>query len=66
MVIDLSDLDLSFCINAPGQSGDIGSPFYDAMAPLWAEGKVVPLLSSERAVRAAALIEIELAAASPS
>jgi penicillin amidase len=64
IVIDLSDLDKSCCINAPGQSGDIGSPFYDAMAPLWAEGIVVPLLYSEEAVRAAALIEIELVTAS--
>jgi penicillin G amidase len=62
IVIDLSDLDKSFCINAPGQSGDSGSPVYDAMAPLWAEGKVVRLVSSETAVRAAARIEIELVA----
>ncbi len=54
IVVDLSDFDKSFCINAPGQSGDSRSSFYDAMAPLWAEGKVVPLLNSERAVRAAA------------
>lgn len=60
VVIDLADWDDSFCINAPGQSGDSRSPFYDAMAPLWAAGQVVPLLSSAEAVRAAAKIEIEL------
>ena len=60
VVIDLADLDKSFCINAPGQSGDTRSPFYDAMAPLWATGQVVPLLSSAAAVRGAAKIEIEL------
>ena len=52
VVIDLADLDKSVCINAPGQSGDSASPFYDAMAPLWAEGRVVPLLCSAQAVRA--------------
>jgi penicillin amidase len=62
VVIDLSDLDKSFCINAPGQSGDGGSPFYDAMAALWAEGKVVPLVNTEQAVRASARIEIKLIA----
>jgi penicillin amidase len=64
IVVDLSDFDKSVCINAPGQSGDSRSPSYDAMAPLWADGKVVPLLNSEAAVRAAARIEIELVAAS--
>lgn len=60
VVIDLADLDKSFCINAPGQSGDSRSPLYDAMAPLWATGQVVPLLSSAEAVRSAAKVEIEL------
>lgn len=60
VVIDLADLDKSFCINAPGQSGDGSSPFYDAMAPLWARGEVVPLASSPDAVRRAARIEIEV------
>ncbi|MGE3872239.1 MAG: penicillin acylase family protein [Parvibaculaceae bacterium] len=65
VVIDLADLDKSVCINAPGQSGDSGSPFYDAMAPLWAEGQVVPLLNSADKVRAAAQVEIELSGAYP-
>jgi penicillin amidase len=65
IVIDLSDFDKSVCINAPGQSGDSGSPSYDAMAPLWATGKVVPLLNTEDAVRAAARFEIELVPALP-
>lgn len=60
VVIDLADLDKSFCINAPGQSGDITSPFYDAMAPLWAAGRVVPLAASPDAVRAATKVEIEV------
>jgi penicillin amidase len=60
VVIDLADLDKSFCINAPGQSGDSQSPFYDAMAPLWAAGQVVPLVSSAEAVRRAVRVEIEL------
>ena len=65
VVIDLADLDKSLCINAPGQSGDSASPFYDAMAPLWAEGRVVPLLCSAPVVRANARLEIEVVSASP-
>ncbi|WP_119272771.1 penicillin acylase family protein [Taklimakanibacter deserti] len=64
IVIDLADLDKSFWINAPGQSGDSTSPFYDAMAPLWAKGQVVPLASSAAAVRKAAEIEIDVVSAS--
>jgi len=60
VVIDLADLDKSVCINAPGQSGDTRSPFYDAMAPLWAAGQVVHLVTSEAAVRKAAVMEIEV------
>ena len=60
IVIDLADWDKSFCINAPGQSGDSRSSFYDAMAIFWAAGQVVPLLSSADAVRSAAKVEIEL------
>lgn len=60
VVIDLADLDKSVCINAPGQSGDSRSPFYDAMAPLWAAGHVVPLFNSEAAIRRTAVMEIEV------
>jgi penicillin G amidase len=60
IVINLADWDNSFCINAPGQSGDSRSSFYDAMAALWAAGQMVPMLSSAEAVRGAAKVEIEL------
>jgi len=30
----------------PGQSGQPGSPYYDDLLPLWAEGKYFPLIYS--------------------
>lgn len=50
MVLDLANLDHSTCINAPGQSGDPRSRHYAALAPLWANGAYVPMLSSAEAI----------------
>jgi penicillin amidase len=47
-------------INTPGQSGDPGSPHYNDLFPLWAEGKYVPMLWTRKAVEAAARRVIEL------
>jgi penicillin amidase len=49
-IIDLSDWDKSVAINAPGQSGQPGSPHYADLLPLWADGKYFPLLFSRRAI----------------
>jgi penicillin amidase len=49
LVMDVGDWDNSFCVNAPGQSGDPRSPHYADLAPIWAAGRYVPLLySTER------------------
>lgn len=54
MVIDVGDWDRSMAINAPGQSGDPGSPHYGDLLPLWARGSYVPLLYTRTAIEAAA------------
>lgn len=63
MVLDVGDWDASLCINAPGQEGDPASPHYADLAPLWAEGRYVPMLFSRAAVDAAAERRIRLAPA---
>ena len=50
MVLDVGRWDESRAINAPGQSGDVDSPHFRDLAPLWAEGKYFPLLYSRPAV----------------
>lgn len=54
MVVDCADFDRSVCMNAPGQSGDPRSRYYNALAPLWAKGAYVPMPYSRAAVDAAA------------
>lgn len=54
MVLDVGAWDNSRAVNAPGQSGDPGSPHYADLAPAWAAGEYVPLLYSRAAVDAAA------------
>jgi penicillin amidase len=49
-VIDLADWDRSTTINVPGESGQPGSPYYDNLYPLWAEGKYHPMLFSRAAI----------------
>ncbi len=49
-VIDLGDWDRSLAVNVPGQSGQPGSPYYDDLLPLWAEGRYFPLLYSRSRV----------------
>ena len=60
MVVDVGAWDNSRVINAPGQSGDPGSPHYDDLAPLWAAGGYVPLLYTKQAVDAATELLIVL------
>jgi len=57
-IIDFSDLDRSRATSAPGQSMQPGSPYYDNLLPLWAEGEFFPLLFTPDAVEAA--VEREL------
>ena len=49
-IIDFEDLDNSRATSAPGQSMQPGSPFYDNLLPLWAEGEFFPLVYSREAV----------------
>ncbi len=53
MVLDVGNWDASRVINAPGQAGDPFSPHYRDLAPLWADGRYVPMLYSREAVEAA-------------
>ena len=62
-VLDVGEWDASFCINAPGQSGDCRSPHYRDLAPKWAKGEYVPLLYSREAVDKATRRRIVLRAA---
>lgn len=60
MVVDLAEPDRSLCINSPGQSGDPRSRHYGDLAPLWAEGRYVPMPFTRGAVDAAAVERIRL------
>lgn len=43
LVVDLKDWDHCMFTNAPGQSGDIKSPFYRNLFPLWASDQHFPV-----------------------
>ena len=60
MVLDIGNWDASVTVNAPGQSGDVRSPHYAALAPKWAAEEYVPMLYSRAAVDAAASVVIKL------
>ena len=47
---DLADWDRGMATSSPGQSGQPGSPHYDDLLPLWAEGKYFPLAYSPKKV----------------
>jgi penicillin G amidase len=49
-VFDLADWDRGVATSVPGQSGQPGSPHYNDLLPLWAEGKYFPLMYSRPAV----------------
>lgn len=59
-VIDLADWDRSTTINVPGESGQPGSPYYDNLYPLWAEGKYHPMLFSTAAIEKHAARRLKL------
>ncbi len=60
MVLDVGNWDASRAINTPGQSGNPASPNYRDLAPLWLEGKYVPLLYSRGAVERETVERIRL------
>ena len=49
---DLADLEASRFMLTPGQSGDPASPQYRDLAPLWAEGRYLPLITERDTVLA--------------
>jgi penicillin amidase len=49
-IFDLSDWDNGVGVNVPGQSGQPGSPHYDDLLPLWANGQYFPLRFRKEAV----------------
>lgn len=60
MVLDVGQWDDSVAINMPGQSGDLESPHYQDLLPLWREGRYFPLLYSRAAVEREAQSRIVL------
>ncbi len=50
IIVDTEDWDNSVGLNNPGQSGDVNSPHYKDLYPLWARGKYFPVLYSRRKV----------------
>lgn len=49
-VFDLADWDRGLATSVPGQSGQPGSPHYNDLLPLWAEGQYFPLSYSRKKV----------------
>lgn len=49
-VFDLADWDQGLATSTPGQSGQLGSPHYDDLLPLWADSKYFPLTYSRAKV----------------
>jgi penicillin amidase len=49
-ILDVADWDRSVATSVPGQSGQPGSPYYDNLLPLWAEGRYFPLIYSRARV----------------
>lgn len=49
-VFDLADWDKGLATSTPGQSGQLGSPHYDDLLPMWAEAKYFPLAYSAKKV----------------
>jgi penicillin amidase len=60
MVLDVGNWDASRVINTPGQSGNPDSANYRDLAPLWLDGKYVPLLYSRPAVEKETVERIRL------
>ena len=59
-VVDVGNWDASTMTNAPGQSGDPRSPFYDNLLKGWAEEDAFPLLYSREIILDHQAIRIEL------
>jgi penicillin amidase len=60
MVVDVGNWDAARMTNAPGQSGDPRSPFYDNLLENWATEGHVPMLFSREKVEESAVFTIKL------
>ncbi len=60
MVLDVGNWDAALGTNAPGQSGDPRSPFYDNLLDNWATDRQFPLLYSRTAVEKNRALSIKL------
>jgi penicillin amidase len=59
-ILDVGAWDNSVMVNAPGESGQPGSPHYADLAPLWDQGQYIPMLFSRDAVNKHAAQEMTL------
>jgi len=64
-VIDVGNWDAARMTNAPGQSGDPRSPFYDNLLKGWAEEKSFPLLYSRAEIMRHRAFSIQLRTKNP-
>ncbi|MFZ1397767.1 MAG: penicillin acylase family protein [Candidatus Promineifilaceae bacterium] len=53
LLIDMSAIEQAEAMLAPGQSGHLGSPHYNDLAPLWQRGENFPILWHSEAILAA-------------
>ena len=60
IIMDMGDLDSCRATSTPGQSGQLGSPHYADLLPLWAEGKYLPLHYTRTSVERAAVNRLQL------
>ena len=60
MVVDVGNWDAATMTNAPGQSGDPRSPFYDNLLEGWAKDGSFPLIYSREQVEEHTAITIKL------
>jgi penicillin amidase len=59
-VFDLADWDKGMATSAPGQSGQLGSPHYADLLPLWQKGEYFPLAFSRAKVEKVMRHRLEL------
>jgi len=60
IVADTEDWDNSVGLNNPGQSGDVNSPHYRDLYPLWARGRYFPIFYSRAKVESVTEQRFEL------
>lgn len=65
IIADTGDWDATIGINNPGQSGDVRSPHYKDLYPLWAAGKYFPAFYSRSKVESVTESRVELVPETP-